>query len=50
MYLSMESFAVVRSVFFRSIYNGSPFRTFPYRSWGMSHNVLNVAQDLKELF
>jgi hypothetical protein len=29
----METFAVARSIFFRSIYeyNGSPFRAFPYR-------------------
>jgi hypothetical protein len=30
-WLSMERLAVVHSVFFGSIYNGSPFHTFPYR-------------------
>jgi hypothetical protein len=46
----METFALGRSVFFRSIYNGSPFRTFPYRGWNVSCHILNVAQHLKELF
>jgi hypothetical protein len=46
----MEIFAVVRSIFFRSIYNGSPFRTFPYRGWCVARHVLNVAQRLNELF
>jgi hypothetical protein len=27
----MENFAVARSIFFRSIFNGSPLRTFSYR-------------------
>jgi hypothetical protein len=48
--LSTESLAVARSVFFRNIYNGSPFRAFPYRGWCVSRQVLNVAQQLKELF
>jgi hypothetical protein len=34
--LSTDSFAVVRSVFFRSIYKCSPCRTSPYRGWGVS--------------
>jgi hypothetical protein len=29
----METFAVAHSTSFRSIYNGNPFRTFPYRDW-----------------
>jgi hypothetical protein len=49
-WLSMETFAVARSVFFRNIYNGSPFRTFPYRGWCVSRHVLNGAQQLEELF
>jgi hypothetical protein len=39
----MESFAVVRSVSFRSIYNGSPFLTFPYTGRDVSRHVLNVS-------
>jgi hypothetical protein len=45
----MEGFAVARTVFFRSIYNGSPFRTFPYLTWDVSCHV-NAAQQLEELF
>jgi hypothetical protein len=49
-FLSTESFAVARSVFFLSIYNDSPLRTFPYRGWCVSRHILNVAQQIKELF
>jgi hypothetical protein len=49
-WLSMEIFAVARSVFFRNIYNSSPFRTFPYRGWCVSRQVLNVAQQLHDQF
>jgi hypothetical protein len=46
----METFAVARSVFFHSIYNGSLFRTFRYIGRDVSRHVLNVTQHLKELF
>jgi hypothetical protein len=46
----MESFAVVRSIFFGGTYSGSPFRTFPYCGWYVSCHVVSVAQHLRTCF